>query len=445
MKDFFSPDFPFAPKKCPFFYGWVIVVVSTIGVVMSVPGQTIGVSVFTDYLIEELGLTRIHLSIAYMFGTIISSLFMPWGGRLFDRYGARFMVVLSSMLLGITLLYLSLCDKIAQAFTLGMDGRLAYLISVVVVFIGFTLLRFSGQGLLTLTGRAMLGKWFNRRRGLVSGINGVVVTFSFSIAPLVFNKLVLMSSWRQAWLYMAISLVGMAFLGWLTFRDHPEECGLQMDGGEVKGVTKKRRAFVDVSKEFTLQEARKTYTFWVFNLGLASQSLIITALTFHIVSIGEQGGLDREKALAIFLPMSFVSIFSNFIFGWVCDYFKLKFTLLVMLLMLALGVYGVNLIDQVYGRAFVIIGFGASGGIFGPLMTVVWPKFYGREYLGAISSLNLSTMVFASAIGPYIFGLSYEYTNSYQAGVYVCLAMPLTTMLFAFFAENPQEAFVQET
>ena len=41
---------PVAPKNCPFFYGWVMVAMSTIGIIASIPGQTIGVSVFTDSL-----------------------------------------------------------------------------------------------------------------------------------------------------------------------------------------------------------------------------------------------------------------------------------------------------------------------------------------------------------------------------------------------------------
>jgi hypothetical protein len=36
-------DFPFRPAALPFYYGWVILVVSTVGIVMSVPGQTMGV------------------------------------------------------------------------------------------------------------------------------------------------------------------------------------------------------------------------------------------------------------------------------------------------------------------------------------------------------------------------------------------------------------------
>ena len=39
----------------------------------------------------------------------------------------------------------------------------------------FFLLRLSGQGVLTLCSRNMVMKWFNRRRGIASGITGIMV------------------------------------------------------------------------------------------------------------------------------------------------------------------------------------------------------------------------------------------------------------------------------
>lgn len=46
------------------------------GVFFSIPGQTIGVSVFTDPVKDALGLSRNQFSNAYMIGTIASSLLM---------------------------------------------------------------------------------------------------------------------------------------------------------------------------------------------------------------------------------------------------------------------------------------------------------------------------------------------------------------------------------
>ena len=75
--------------RLPFFYGWVVVGASTAGVLMSMPGQTMGVSVFTDPLIEATGLDRLSLSNAYLLGTLGSAALLPHAGRLIDRLGVR--------------------------------------------------------------------------------------------------------------------------------------------------------------------------------------------------------------------------------------------------------------------------------------------------------------------------------------------------------------------
>ena len=62
---------PFDPARVPFYYGWVVLVVGTVGILASVPGQTAGVSVFTDDLIETTGLSRLQLANAYLIGTCL--------------------------------------------------------------------------------------------------------------------------------------------------------------------------------------------------------------------------------------------------------------------------------------------------------------------------------------------------------------------------------------
>ncbi len=51
-------NFPFDPARFPFFYGWIVLSAGTLGILMSAPGQTVGVSVFTDSLIEALAIER---------------------------------------------------------------------------------------------------------------------------------------------------------------------------------------------------------------------------------------------------------------------------------------------------------------------------------------------------------------------------------------------------
>jgi len=76
-----SPNTPFAPAKIRPFYGWIIVFVGVVGIVMSMPGQTVGVSAFTEHLLQAFNLTRNQFSFAYMLGTILSSLFLTKAAR----------------------------------------------------------------------------------------------------------------------------------------------------------------------------------------------------------------------------------------------------------------------------------------------------------------------------------------------------------------------------
>ena len=70
---------------------------------MSIPGQTIGISVFTGHLIKAFNLTRNQLSMAYMFGTLLSSFFLPYAGRLYDKYGARVIAPIAGFMVGLSI------------------------------------------------------------------------------------------------------------------------------------------------------------------------------------------------------------------------------------------------------------------------------------------------------------------------------------------------------
>ena len=107
--------FPFNPVNWPFFYGWVVIVVGTLGILMSIPGQTIGVSTFTDSLIDVLSINRDQISLAYMVGTVLSSFLLTGAGKLYDTHGVRLVAGIGSFALGLSLIVLSQIDVIISA------------------------------------------------------------------------------------------------------------------------------------------------------------------------------------------------------------------------------------------------------------------------------------------------------------------------------------------
>ena len=436
----FKPSFPFEPKKFPFFYGWWILVVATFGMLASIPGQTIGVGVFTEHLLSVSTLSRLDLSIAYMLGTVGSSLLIPYGGKLLDLWGSRIMIIFAGLGLAFALFLLKNTEGLL-AFLNQLSWLSPFFVSFVILSLIFLLLRQFGQGLMTMVSRFALSKWFDRRRGLVTGINGVFVSFGFSSAPLLLNTLILEQGYLGSMVILAIICgLGTALLGWLFFRDQPEDCGMEMDGSSPQKLgtmhANPGSPQNTTAKDLPLEEVRRSFTFWIFTMGMASSSLIITGFTFHIASIGEMAGLDRSAIYSIFLPISIISVITNFTSGWLSDRIPLKYLLMALVFSLSLGSFGMLYLHETIGRVLVMIGYGIQGGVWGCLSVVTWPRFYGRKHLGAISGLFMGVVIFASAIGPAFYGISQQVTGSYNTSAWVAVFMNLLIFVGAFKAHK---------
>ncbi|MEZ5276092.1 MAG: MFS transporter [Opitutaceae bacterium] len=436
-----DPGFPFRPASITFFYGWVIVAAATIGMIFTIPGQTMGFSVFTDILIVELGLSRLQLSTAYLVGTVLSGFSLPWLGRVFDRIGARRMAVYASVATGLVLFYLSACTRISAALTaiIGPTGIATVAVPFLVITIGFYLIRASAQGVLALTGRNMIGKWFDYHRGTALALSGVFTGFAFSIAPRVLDMLIRRFGYDGTWgLLGVITLIGMGGLGWLLYRDNPEQCGLRMDGPEAAGRKRIFHADAIAHRDYSLAEAVRTLPFWAFILSFAFYSLFGTAITFHIVSLGAEAGIDRTTVIGYFVPMAFFSVGTNLFCGWISSRTRLKYLLFAMNLAAIASVVGALNLAEGWGPALFVAGNGVCGGAFVALAGISTPRFFGRRHIGAISGVGMSSMVIASGIGPFVFSLSTSTTGSYRAALWISLLIPAFLALLATRSDNPQ-------
>lgn len=427
-------DWPFAPRRLPFFYGWVVLAVSTLGILASIPGQTMGMAVFTEPLMEALGLSRTQLSMAYLIGTVGSSLFLTRAGRLYDRIGARALLVLSALGLGLTLVYIALLDGLLVR----LEGSVRTVAAFFLISLGYLLVRFSGQGVLTSASRNVLLAWFERRRGLVNGVRGVFISLGFSLAPPVLAGLILLFGWRGALLALALVCgLGFALLALVLIRDAPEPCGQRPDGdipheddpdpGPLRGTS--------------FDRARSSPVFWLYALALAWHALFGTALTFHVVSIFAEAGRTAAEAFGYFLPVALVATSTNMLASWASDRTALRPWLLLMLVSLFIAAIGVLLLGSPLGYGVLVLGQGLGGGIWGMISNITWVRLFGRVNLGAISGLNASMMVSFSAVGPALFALGMDLGGSVRPAVWFCMVGFVLLLGAALFTRRlPAEA-----
>ncbi len=180
---------------------------------MTSPGQTYAFSAFLDYFIQDLELSRSLVSTLYTVGTLTASFVLPFVGRQFDKRGARVMITLMSLLLGLACIYMGF---VRGALMLG---------------IGFFMMRQFDQGSLSLISRNVINLWWVRRRGVVMGISGVVRALLGGLFPYMINSMIPIYGWRMTYIILgAVLILFMLPIGWIFTRDRPEDHGLLPDG-----------------------------------------------------------------------------------------------------------------------------------------------------------------------------------------------------------------------
>ena len=230
----------------PIYYGWVILVVGAIGGILTSPGQTYAISVFIDYFIQDLGVSRSLVSTLYTVGTLLGSFALPFVGRQIDKRGVRVIIGTVGILLGLTCIYMGF---IQNALMLGA---------------GFFALRMLGQGSLGLVSKNAINQWWVRRRGLAMGITGVATALLGSgTFPALVTWMIASYGWRMSYILLGYAvLIIMVPLGFIFIRNRPEDYGLQPDGHTSDEDTS---GAAPIEDNWTLNEAIKTPTFWIIS------------------------------------------------------------------------------------------------------------------------------------------------------------------------------------
>ncbi len=417
---------PFDPSRFRFYYGWVVLAVGSVGVLASVPGQTAGVSVFTDSLIETTGLSRLELSIAYLIGTGSSGFLLPRGGRAIDRYGSRRVAVAAVFGLALTLVGLSTVGPMTTA------------VGMAVMSLGFGCLRFTGQGLLTLTSRTMISQWFERRRGVVTSSSNAVMSFAFASTPALLLALIEVDGFRTAWRIMAgalVAVVGVVVV--LFYRDSPETSGLVIDGGLAAPVEPGSiSALIGSDHDGTKADAIRDLRFWAVTIPVVAMSSTSTALTFHILDFGAELGISESRIVAIFVPIAFVSVPITLLGGWLVDTVPPIAIAAFMAAAEIVMFISVSMLDRPVAAVIAIGAWGAAAGCFAPLTSAAIPRLFGRRHLGSIAGLQMSAMVVGSAIGPAFFALIVSLTGSYRPALWLSLVIPAAGLVVALLAHR---------
>ncbi len=416
-------------KKSPVYYGWIILAVGTLGVIMSSPGQTYSFSIFVESFIKDLGLSRSLVSTLYMVGTITGSLALPYIGRQIDKRGPRMMVVVIAAAFGLACIYMGLVTN------------------AVMLVCGFVVMRMLGQNSIVIVSQNVMNQWWVRRRGFVLGIGTLIASVSGTgLFPNLINWLIPQFGWRVSYFILGGLVMGtMVPLGYLFFRDKPELYGLLPDGDTPETLAADETEepvealIYPYEENWTAGEALRTSAFWLIVLGIGAFNMLVTGLTFHIVSIFADNGLSADLAAGVFLPMSITASAIGIPGGWLLDRIDAKYMLSLGLVCLTITIlFSASIANPQLGILYGII-FGMSLGFSGIVSNVIWANYFGRQNLGAISGITATFAAASSGVGPLIYGLGRDLAGNYWPSLWISALYPAIMAILILFMQRPRK------
>lgn len=402
------------------FYGWVMLGVGGLAFFASGPGQSHIFSVYVSRISDDLGISRTSVSSAYALATLVAAFGLPYVGRLIDRIGVRRVALGVAVLFGLA----------AIGF-----GRVAGLVSLA---LGFAALRFLGQGSLALSSSYLVSQWFSRRRGFALSLMPLGFSLSMAVHPPLAQWLIDAVGWRASWVWLGIVtwalLVPMIAV---LVQNKPEDIGLRPDGESAH----QRRATLQWDSDkvgLTLHAALRTPSFWIIAVGLSSLSMLVTGMFFHQVSVFSLQGLDAQTAARAFSVSAAVMVITMPVFGYLLDRLPTRPMFASALLIMSAALVALAWVEDITSMIFFSIVFGLANAGLQSHYSFMWPRYFGRRYLGSIQGAAQTIGVVGASIGPLPLGLAFDLFGSYTETLYLLAALPVGCAFMLVFLKPPR-------
>ncbi len=414
-----------------FFYGWLVVGVAGYGTFWGSGISSDTLAVLLKPFTEELGVTRTSAVLGVTLAAIVGGIASPLLGPVVDRIGARLPLAVSAVIAGGTLLLLSHVQELWQFMLL----------------FGIVL-GACRPGIQQIAPAVAVSNWFVRRRGRAVAIMSIGQPLSKVVLVPMVQLIVSAAHWRAAWSVMGATMwATLVIPALLVIRRRPEDMGLLPDGDtEVRtagepaagGAQGDARAAV-TEINWDTKAAMKTSAFWLITFGFTFISLAVSGLFLHMFAyFTDQGVPDGQAAGAI--AVFGTSIVTSRLAIWiiVLDRLPIRRSLIVWGVVITGAIGTMLLVQNTVTAYFAAISFGVGMGGNAPLSRLVWPEYYGRRSVGAITGVVQIFQAPTSAMGPLVASLAYDLTGSYQIALWLFTAGSVLGLLMLVLAQKPR-------
>ena len=401
-----------------FFYGWIIVGIANIGIFSSGPGQSHTFSVFVEPISQDLQLSSASIASAYGLATLIAAFLLPYMGKLIDRYGARFSLIIISIILGISCIFFGAASNFLM------------------LTVGFGFLRFFGQGSLMLGCANLVSQWFDSKRGFAMSLMALGFGMSMAVHPPLSQLLIDEYGWKYAWIILGVStwiimVPALFILAW----NNPENIGLKPDGVKKSNLKNDK---VETIEGLNLTEALKENSFYILAAMWFGMAMLVTTLHFYQVTILTNQGISTEYAASLFTISAVAMVVFMPLVGKFFDNFPTKYVLATGLLINSISLISITYSNNDAYSLFYAISFGINNAFSMTMFGYIWPRYFGRKHLGSIQGTGQMIGVIGASLGPLPVGFAIDYLGTSLVTIRCLSVYPIImAIIIIMFLKSP--------
>lgn len=358
--------------KFPFHYGYVVAACCTfvtmfnIGLVLSCAG------IFFVSISAELNVPVANVAMYLSFNLLASSIMLSFSGRLMEKFGARRMMTLSSIVMGATLISMSKFSALWQFYAAGA-----------ILGVTFTFLMY-------LSFPTIIPRWFNKNVGLMIGIAAAGSSIGGALFNPICGILINNYGWRTTYIILGavILLIVSPIIG-IFLRNKPADIGLRPYGESAISARKNKN---DGYEYRAVLKMPLFYGLFMFGFLMST-----TASVFHFLpKYAATLNFSLEQASFVASAAMIGSTIGKVGLGWIND----KSIKAGVIATAGLGIFGLALMFTGSGLTVLIGGgflFGwAYAGVFVQTPLLVRAVFGNKSYSQIYSNISIGLTISAA-------------------------------------------------
>lgn len=380
----------------PLYYGWVVVGVCFLISVITW-GTIWSFGVFFGYIVDEFGLSHANTSIIFSLQSFITFAGAAVLGFIIDRYGTQHLLVLAAGLV-----------------VLGLFG-VSQLGSFTGVLLSYGLVAAAGFAIEGVIEKATPTRWFDRRRGLATGIAGAGAGVGIVIFPPLVEGLIQEVGWREAYGSLILAFLASYVLAAVFISDRPSDLDLEPVGEFPDGMPDQASTSNNWRSqvEDVFMVARRPAFGLVFVATLCFGAAVVTMLV-SIVEFTTNVGIGREIGVLAISVIGAMNIVGKVVGGAASDRVGRPVTYASSGAFIGVGLALLLGVSESWGVLTAAVVFGSGWGVQIGLLGPTVADLFGTLSINALVGLALGTAGISGALAPYLTGLTFDLFGTYR-------------------------------